>query len=211
MANPTPTVFVVDDDPSVRKGLRRLLKSAGYGVETFASAEDFLALDKSGNGPACLILDLQMPGMNGLDLQDELISQNRIMPIIFVTGHGDIPSSVKAIKGGAVDFLSKPFDDEKLFDAVEEALIKDAKARAVLEEKEGIRQRLGTLTPREYEILTHVIAGLLNKQTAYVLKISEKTVKVHRARIMEKMGVDSLAKLVRLAEKVGVQPAEVSI
>jgi FixJ family two-component response regulator len=133
------------------------------------------------------------------------------MPIIFVTGHGDIPSSVKAIKRGAVDFLSKPFDDEKLFDAVEEALIKDAKARAVLEEKEGIRQRLGTLTPREYEILTHVIAGLLNKQTAYVLKISEKTVKVHRARIMEKMGVDSLAQLVRLTEKVGVQPAEVSI
>ncbi len=139
------------------------------------------------------------------------MSQNRIMPIIFVKGHGDIPSSVKAMKRGAVDFLSKPFDDEKLFDAVEEALIKDAKARTVLEEKEGIRQRLGTLTPREYEILTHVIAGLLNKQTAYVLKISEKTVKVHRARIMEKMGVDSLAQLVRLTEKVGVQPAEVSI
>ena len=211
MSNPTPTVFVVDDDPSVRKGLRRLLKSAGYGVETFASAEDFLALDKSGNSPACLILDLKMPGMNGLDLQDELTNQNHIMPIIFVTGHGDIPSSVKAIKRGAVDFLSKPFDDEKLFDAVEEALIKDAKARTVLEEKEDIRQRLGTLTPREYEILTHVIAGLLNKQTAYVLKISEKTVKVHRARIMEKIGVDSLAQLVRLAEKVGVQPAEVSI
>jgi len=211
MSNPTPTVFVVDDDPSVRKGLRRLLKSAGYGVETFASAEDFLALDKSGYGPACLILDLQMPGMNGLDLQDELTNQNHIMPIVFVTGHGDIPSSVKAIKKGAVEFLCKPFDDEKLFDAVEEALIKDAKARTVLEEKESIRQRLSTLTPREYEILTHVIAGLLNKQTAYVLKISEKTVKVHRARIMEKMGVDSLAQLVRLAEKVGVQPAEVSI
>jgi len=205
------TIFVVDDDPSMRKGLRRLLKSAGYGVETFASSEEFLALDKSSDGPACLILDLQMPGMNGLDLQEKLITQNRIMPIIFVTGHGDIPSSVKAIKGGAVDFLSKPFDDEKLFDAVEEALIKDTKARAVLEEKEGIQQRLGTLTPREYEILTHVIAGLLNKQTAYVLKISEKTVKVHRARVMEKMGVDSVAQLVRLAEKVGVQPAEFSI
>jgi FixJ family two-component response regulator len=205
------TIFVVDDDPSMRKGLRRLLKSAGYSVEIFASAEDFLALDKSGYGPACLILDLQMPGMNGLGLQDELISQDRVMPIIFVTGHGDIPSSVKAIKRGAVDFLSKPFEDEKLFDAVEEALIKEAKARAVLEEKEGIRQRLGTLTPREYEILTHVIAGLLNKRTAYVLKISEKTVKVHRARVMEKMGVDSVAQLVRLAEKVEVQPAEVSI
>ena len=211
MEGDNPTVFVVDDDPSVRKGLRRLLKSAGYSVETFASAEDFLALDKSGNGPACLILDLQMAGMNGLDLQDELTNQNHIMPIIFVTGHGDIPSSVKAIKRGAVEFLCKPFDDERLFEAVEEALIKGAKARAVLEEKEGIRQRLGTLTPREYEILTHVIAGLLNKQTAYVLKISEKTVKVHRARVMEKMGVDSLAQLVRLAEKVGIQPAQVSI
>ena len=148
---------MVDDDPSVRKGLRRLLKSAGYGVETFASAEDFLALNKSGNGPACLILDLKMPGMNGLDLQDELTNQNHIMPIIFVTGHGDIPSSVKAMKGGAVEFLCKPFDDEKLFDAVEEALIKAAKARAVLEEKEGIRQRLDTLTSREYEVLTYVI------------------------------------------------------
>jgi FixJ family two-component response regulator len=205
------TIFVVDDDPSVRKGLRRLLKSAGYSAETFASAEDFLVLNKSGYGPACLILDLKMPGMNGLDLQEELTNQNHIMPIIFVTGHGDIPSSVKAIKRGAVDFLSKPFDDEQLFDAVEEALIKGTKARAVLKEKEGIRQRLGTLTPREYEILTHVIVGLLNKQTAYILKISEKTVKVHRARIMEKMGVDSVAQLVRLAEKVEVQPAEVLI
>jgi two-component system response regulator FixJ len=211
MSNSTSTIYVVDDDPSVRKGLRRLLKSAGYGVETFTSAEDFLALDKGGNGPACLILDLQMSGMNGLALQEELTSQNRIMPIIFVTAHGDIPLSVKAIKNGAVDFLSKPFDDEKLFDAVEEALIKAAKARAVLEEKEGIRQRLDTLTPREYEVLTYVIAGLLNKQTAYTLEISEKTIKVHRARIMEKMGVDSVAQLVRLAEKIGVQPAEVSI
>lgn len=210
-AEKTATIFVVDDDPSMRNGLRRLLKSAGYSVETFATAEDFLAFDKSGNDPECLILDLQMPGMNGLDLQEELVAQNRIIPIIFVTGHGDIPSSVKAIKKGAVDFLSKPFDDEKLFDSVEEALIKAAKARTVWEEKEGIRQRLGTLTPREYEVLTHVIAGLLNKQTAYVLKISEKTVKVYRARIMEKMGVDSVAQLVRLAEKVGVQPAEVSI
>jgi FixJ family two-component response regulator len=208
MSNSTSTIYVVDDDPSVRKGLRRLLKSAGYGVETFTSAEDFLALDKGGNGPACLILDLQMSGMNGLALQEELTSQNRIMPIIFVTAHGDIPLSVKAIKNGAVDFLSKPFDDEKLFDAVEEALIKAAKARAVLEEKEGIRQRLDTLTPREYEILTYVIAGLLNKQTAYTLEISEKTIKVHRARIMEKMGVDSVAQLVRLTEKIGVQPAD---
>ena len=210
-ADKRATIYVVDDDPSVRKGLRRLLKSAGYGVESFASAEDFLVFDKCDNGPACLILDLQMSGMNGLALQEEITSQNRIMPIIFVTAHGDIPSSVKAIKNGAVDFLSKPFDDEKLFDAVEEALIKAAKARAVLEEKEGIRQRLDTLTAREYEILTYVIAGLLNKQTAYTLEISEKTVKVHRARIMEKMGVDSVAQLVRLAVKIEVQPAEVSI
>jgi len=210
-ADKRATIYVVDDDPAVRKGLRRLLKSAGYGVESFASAEDFLVLDKCDNSPACLILDLQMSGMNGLALQEEITSQNRIMPIIFVTAHGDIPSSVKAIKNGAVDFLSKPFDDEKLFDAIEEALIKAAKARAVLEEKEVIRQRLDTLTAREYEILTYVIAGLLNKQTAYTLEISEKTVKVHRARIMEKMGVDSVAQLVRLAVKIEVQPAEVSI
>ena len=210
-ADKRATIYVVDDDPAVRKGLRRLLKSAGYGVESFASAEDFLVFDKCDNGPACLILDLQMSGMNGLALQEEITSQNRIMPIIFVTAHGDIPSSVKAIKNGAIDFLSKPFDDEKLFDAIEEALIKAAKARAVLEEKEGIRQRLDTLTAREYEILTYVIAGLLNKQTAYTLEISEKTVKVHRARIMEKMGVDSVAQLVRLAVKIEVQPAEVSI
>ncbi len=204
------TVFVVDDDGSMLKSLRRLLKSAGYDVETFTSAEDFLAAEKSGIGQSCLVSDLQMPGMNGLDLQAKLISQNSIMPIVFITGHGDIPSSVSAIKKGAADFLTKPFDEQKLFDAVDEALKKGAIARSVAEELESIRQRLGTLTPREYETMTHVIAGRLNKQTAYALKITEKTVKAHRARVMEKMGADSLAQLVRLTEKAGIRPADVS-
>jgi len=211
MSEKQATVFVVDDDASVRKGLTRLLKSADYKVEAFASAEAFLSSDRNCDRPACLVLDVQMPGLNGLDLQEKLISRDYAMPIIFITGHGDISMSVRAMKKGAVEFLTKPFDERDLLDAVQEAIQKDLQTRAVLGERENIRQRLATLTPREHEILTHVIAGLLNKQTAYVLNISEKTVKVHRARIMEKMGVDSVAELVRLAEKGGVKPAEVLI
>ena len=211
MSEKQATVFVVDDDSSVRKGLKRLLKSAGYGVEAFASADEFLAFDSRSDGPACLVLDMQMPGLNGLDLQEKLISRYYTRPIIFITGHGDIPTSVRAMKKGAVEFLTKPFDDRDLLDAVHEALRKDLQTRTVLNERAKIHQRLATLTPREHEILTYVIAGLLNKQIAYVLKISEKTVKVHRGRVMEKTGVESLAELVRFAEKAGVKPAEVSI
>ena len=208
MTAENPIVFVVDDDPSIRKSLERLIKSAGLDVVTFATADEFLDRH-SHKGPSCLVLDVKMPGLNGLELQEKLLLEKYDMPIIFITGHGDIPMSVKAIKKGAIDFLSKPFDEKDLLGAVREALERDSKARTVREEREHIHRRLESLTPREYEILTYVITGMLNKQIAYTLKISEKTVKVHRARVMDKMGVDSVAELVRLTEKVDIKPAEV--
>jgi FixJ family two-component response regulator len=210
MSDNNPTVFVVDDDPSMRKSLDRLIRSARLAVETFATAHEFLERH-SHKGPSCLVLDVKMPGLDGLELQKKLLSQEYAMPIIFITGHGDIPMTVKAIKKGAIDFLSKPFDDKDLLDAVYEALQTDSKAWTVREELEGISRRLESLTPREYEILTYVITGMLNKQIAYTLKISEKTVKVHRGRIMEKMDVDSVAELVRLTEKMNIKPAEVPL
>ncbi len=201
-------VFVVDDDPFIRKSLGSLISSAGLDVETFATAKEFLKRQPH-KGPSCLILDVKMPGVSGMALQEKLLSQEYDIPIVFISGHGDIPMTVKAIKKGAVDFLSKPFDEKDLLDAVREALQRDAKARALQKEQEEIHRRLESLTPREYETLTHVITGMLNKQIAYALKISEITVKVHRGRVMEKMGVDSVAALVRLTEKVGIKPAEV--
>jgi two-component system, LuxR family, response regulator FixJ len=209
MDNPVPNIFVVDDDPSVRKGLGRLLRSMDYLVETFGSAEEFLQTVSDCPGPACLVLDVKMPGLDGLDLQKQLQQRDYIMPIVFITGHGDIPMSVKAMKTGAIDFLTKPFDEKDLLKAVQEALKKDITNRSAMNEREGILERVQTLTPREYEILTYVITGLLNKQIAYVLDISEKTVKVHRGRVMEKLVVDSVAQLVRLAEKAGIEPAAV--
>ena len=200
-------VFVVDDDPFIRKSLGFLISSVGLDVETFATAKEFLKRHPH-KGPSCLILDVKMPGVSGMALQEKLLSQEYDIPIVFISGHGDIPMTVKAIKKGAVDFLSKPFDEKDLLDAVREALQRDAKARALQKEQEEIHRRLESLTPREYEILTHVITGMLNKQIAYALKISEITVKVHRGRVMEKMGVDSVAALVRLTEKVGIKPAE---
>ena len=208
MTAENPIVFVVDDDPSIRKSLERLIKSAGFNVVTFATAHEFLDRH-SHKGPSCLVLDVKMPGLNGLKLQEKLLLEKDTMPIIFITGHGDIPMSVKAIKKGAIDFLSKPFDEKDLLDAVREALERDSKARAVRDEREHIHRRLESLTPREYEVLTYVITGMLNKQIAYALNISEKTVKVHRARVMDKMGVDSVAELVRLTEKVDIKPAKV--
>lgn len=200
-------VFVVDDDPFVRKSLNRLMRSADLAVETFAGAEAFLK-NCSHKGPSCLVLDVKMPGLSGLDLQEKLLCHKDAMPIIFITAHGDIPMSVKALKKGAVDFLSKPVDDKDLLDAVHEALQKDAEALTVREELEEIQRRLESLTPREYETLTYVIAGLLNKQIAYAMKISEATVKVHRGRIMEKVGVDSVAELVRITGKLDIKPAK---
>ena len=210
MVEGIPTVFVVDDDPSIRESLGLLLSSAGYGIKTFASAREFLKSERSTSGPACLILDIKMPGISGLDLQAELASRNYAIPVIFITGYGDIPMSVQAMKKGAVDFLSKPFDDGQLLDAVKAALLKDEQTRSSLDEQKNIMKRLESLTPREYEILTYLITGMLNKQIAYELKISERTVKAHRKQVFDKVGVASLADLVRLTEKVGIKPADVS-
>jgi FixJ family two-component response regulator len=203
-------VFVVDDDPSIRKSLDRLIRSMRLTVETFATANEFLERH-SHKGPSCLVLDIKMPGLSGMELQEKLLSKKYAMPIIFITGHGDIPMSVKAVKKGAVDFLSKPFDDKDLLVAVHEALQRASRTWTVLKEQEENCRRLESLTPREYEILTYVITGMLNKQIAYALKISEKTVKVHRGRVMEKIGVDSVAALVRLMEKLDIKPAEVPL
>jgi len=207
MSKPTPIVFVVDDDPSIRESLSLLLSSAGYSVNTFASAKEFLESEHSTSGPACLVLDVKMPGLSGLDLQKELMSRNIIIPIIFITGHGDIPMSVQAMKKGAVDFLPKPFDDGDLLEAVEQALLRDSQTHADLDEQKHILQRMDSLTTREHEVLTYLITGMLNKQIAYELNISERTVKAHRKQVFDKMGVNSIAELVRLTEKVGVKPA----
>jgi FixJ family two-component response regulator len=200
-----PTVFVIDDDPSVRKSLARLLKSLGFDAETFASAELFLAR-KHYDGIGCIVLDVQMPGLSGMDLQDELSRADYSMPIIFITGHGNIPMSVQAMKRGAVDFLPKPFDDEELVQAVKKAIEKDRIAKAERAEVHDVLRRIEQLTPREHDVLRCVITGMLNKQIALQLGIAEKTVKVHRGRVMEKLGVDSVAELVRLAEKANIEP-----
>jgi FixJ family two-component response regulator len=207
MSEPTPIIFIVDDDPSVRESLGLLLNSAGYKVETFAMAKEFIDSKPQRPGPACLILDVKLPGLSGLDLQEELVSNNNLIPVIFITGHGDIPMSVQAMKKGAVNFLSKPFDDSDLLDAIEEALLKDSHARNILNQQKNILQRLGSLTTREHEILTYLITGMLNKQIAYELDITERTVKAHRRQVLDKMGAGSIAELVRLAAEVGVNPA----
>jgi FixJ family two-component response regulator len=201
----SPTVFIIDDDASVRKSLSRLLHSAGFEVETFASAELFLEREHY-DGIGCLVLDVRMPGISGIDLQDELGKADYSMPIIFITGHGDIPMGVHAMKKGAIDFLAKPFEDEELLQAVREAIEKDTRGRAEYAEVHEVRGRIALLTARELGVLRYVITGKLNKQIAYELGIAEKTVKVHRGRIMEKLGVDSVADLVRLAEKAGIEP-----
>jgi FixJ family two-component response regulator len=196
-------VFVVDDDPSVRKSLTRVLTSTGYAVETFASAREFLAREPF-VGPCCLVLDVRMPGLTGLELQEALAGAGHRMPIVFITGHGDISMSVKAMKDGAVDFLTKPFDVESLIEAVQRALKKDIKDLGEEGQTAEVLERVKLLTPREMEVFALVVTGLLNKQIAGELGIGEKTVKVHRARVMEKMRAGSLAELVRLADRAGV-------
>ena len=198
------TVYVVDDDPSVRAGLSRLLQSMGLTVKTFASAREFLEQAVS-EEPGCLIVDLRMPAMNGLELQEQLMTRNLNLPVIFLTGYGTVPASVRAMKRGAVDFLEKPVDDQVLLDAIYQALEKDRGNRHNQAEVKSIQDRLKSLTPREYEVFTLITTGLLNKQVAYELGTAEKTIKVHRARIMEKMRCESLAQLVRLAEKAGIR------
>jgi len=198
-----PTIFIVDDDPGVLKGLSRLLRAARLDVLAFSSPQEFLARHDP-RAPGCLVLDVAMPGLNGLELQAALGARGSAVPIIFLTGHGDIPMSVQAMKRGAADFLTKPVNDEELLKAVRLALEKDRVGRQERAEIEAIKQRLATLTPREREVMEHVISGQLNKQTAADLGTVEKTIKVHRARVMQKMQVQSVAELVRLAEKVGV-------
>jgi len=199
-----PNVFLVDDDASVRRALARLLKSAGHQVQTFASAREFLGTNADTEEAACLVLDVRMPGLTGIDLQRELQTMNRNLPIVFITGHGDIPMSVKAMKGGAVDFLPKPVKDTDLLRAIAQALARAHHDRVERRELEQIQQRVKKLTPREREVMSLVVRGLLNKQIAFDLGTVEKTIKVHRARVMEKMQVESLAELVRLAERVGI-------
>jgi FixJ family two-component response regulator len=204
---PSPSiVFLVDDDPSVRRALARLIKSAGYQVQTFVSAREFLDRMPDAARPACLVLDVRMPGLSGIDLQRELRLTNPILPIIFITGHGDIPMTVKAMKAGAVDFLPKPVRDTDLLRAIEQALARAVHDRAKLDETEDIQSRVEKLTPREREVMNLVVTGRLNKQIAFALGIVEKTIKVHRARVMDKMQVDSVAELVRIVEKIGVPP-----
>jgi FixJ family two-component response regulator len=205
MSSSEATVFVVDDELSVRQALARLLRAAGLNVATFDSAQAFLE-GFAPSAPGCLVLDLAMPGLNGLDLQQTLAARGSLLPIIFLTGQGDLSSGVKAMKHGAVDFLSKPVDADDLIQAVCAAIEKDRIALRLDAELTEIRQRLAKLTPREYEVLCHVISGKLNKQIAAHLGTVEKTVKVHRARVMEKVQAASLAELVRIAQQAGIQP-----
>ncbi len=199
-----PTVFVVDDDESVRGSLRFLLRSAGLESRAFGSATEFLS-EYDPDQPGCLVLDVRMPGMSGLELQQELNLRGAIIPVIFITGHGDIPMAVEAMQHGAHDFLQKPFRDEDLIERVRRALDKDAKARAALEEHKAIRTRLDSLTPREREVLVLMAHGKPNKIMAHELGVSQRTVEIHRARVMEKTGASSLAELVRMV--MNVEPA----
>jgi len=198
-------VYVVDDDASVRRALSRLIHSVGLEVMTFPSAQAFLAFTPP-DRPACLVLDVRLPGPSGLDLQAALTQANRSVPIVFITGHGNVPTSVRAMKGGAVDFLQKPFNDQELLDCVQRALRRSGEERAERAERSELERRVGSLTPREREVLMLVVAGMLNKQIADKLGIAEKTIKVHRGRVMEKMQADSIADLVRMSEKLAPQP-----
>lgn len=197
----------MDDDQSVRRGLRRLFKSAGYDAETFASAEDYLARELF-EGPTCLVLDVRMPGLNGLGLQKELETRGGYEQIVFITGHRDVPACTRAMKSGAVDFLLKPFDPDELIEAVKKALARGKECLRKRVERRRARGLIDKLTPREFEVLRFVIIGLLNKQIAAELKTAEKTIKVHRGRVMQKLGLTSVPDLVRLTQSAGVSPAD---
>jgi RNA polymerase sigma factor (sigma-70 family) len=199
-------VFVVDDDPSVRDAISRLLRTVGLPVKEFGSAQEFLAGDRP-ETPSCLVLDVRLPGISGIDFQRQLNKADIRIPIIFITAHGDVPMSVKAMKAGAVEFLIKPFHDQNLLDAVQTAIEKDRLRRLREAEIAELQERLSTLTPREREVLPLVISGLLNKQIAAEINASEATVKVHRSQLMRKLEAKSVPDLVRMAEKMGIRAA----
>jgi FixJ family two-component response regulator len=207
MSAATELVAVVDDDLSVRRGLRRLFKSAGYAAETFASAEDYLGREIFA-GSTCLVLDVRMPGLNGPGLQKELEARGGCEQIVFITGHSDVPTATRAMKDGAVDFLLKPFDSDELIEAVKKALVRGNKALRDRAERRRARGLIDKLTPREFEVLRFVIIGLLNKQIAAELNTAEKTVKVHRGRVMQKLGLTTVPDLVRLTQIAGISPAD---
>jgi FixJ family two-component response regulator len=201
MTEPVPTVLIVDDDPAVREALSSLLRSVGMNVRTFASAREFLSGARSAE-PSCLVLDVRLPGLSGLDLQQELRRAGEMIPIVFITGYGDIPTTVRAMKAGAMEFLPKPFSEENLLQAIRSALAHAAALRGERAELEAFRDRMALLTQREREVLARLLSGRLNKQVAADLGISEITVKVHRRRIMEKMAAHSLVDLARMTEKL---------
>ena len=199
------TVYIVDDDASILKAVSRLLRAGGYVVQTFASAADFLAA-LTPQAAGCVVVDLRMPGQSGRDLQSVLATADNPLPVIFLTGHGDIPTVTHAMRDGAVDFLTKPVKKENLFAAIERALARDAVEREQRARMRDLRDRFDQMTPREREVLAHVISGKLNKQIAFDLGASERTIKAHRASIMDKLDVDSVAELVRLTEQLGIEP-----
>jgi len=201
---PSQVVFVIDDDASMRDAVSRLLNAVGLTVQTFASAREFLA-GRLPDVPGCAVLDVRLPGLSGLDLQREMVERGIHIPVIFITGHGDIPMSVQAMKAGAVEFLTKPFRDQDLLDAVRSGIQLDRQGRKERAELAELRDGLRQLTPREREVMSLVVAGLINKQIALRLGASEKTIKIHRGHVMQKMRADSLADLVRMSQKLGIE------
>jgi len=207
MSDANTTVLVIDDDPDVRASVGRLLRSVGLNVQLFASIADFLGSNPP-DGPTCLVLDVRLPGQSGLDLQRELARAKRELPIIFITGHGDIPMSVQAMKGGAIEFLTKPFRDQDLLDAIQLGLARDRARRESDRALAELRERFDTLSSREREVMLHVTAGRLNKQIAHDIGITESTVKVHRTNLMRKMKARSLPELSRMADTLNITPAQ---